>query len=126
MPKSFPVPNDVSADQGRVIAKAVFNASQRLGLSQRELGRVLGVSDAVVSRMKGGAAPLSGKPFELAACLVRVFRSLDAIAGGDPDTIRGWMRNENADLAGVPRERIASAPGLVDVMNYLDAARAPT
>ena len=125
--KSFAeVPNDVSADQGRVLAKAVVNASKRLGLSQRELGQVLGVSEAMVSRMKGGGASLGGKSLQLAACVVRVFRSLDAIAGGDADTIRGWMGSPNTDLNGVPKELVASVAGLVDVMNYLDAARAPT
>lgn len=117
---------DVSASPGRVLSKAAFNAGRELGLSQRDLAAVIGVSEATVSRMKGGGFDLSGKPAELAVCLVRVFRSLDAIAGGDPDTIRGWMANGNGDLGGAPKRLIATAQGLVDVMNYLDAARAPT
>jgi DNA-binding XRE family transcriptional regulator len=118
-------PSDVSQSPGRVLAKAVFNAAGELGLAQRELARAIGVSEATVSRMKGGGYDLQGKPMELAACVVRVFRSLDAIAGGDPDTMRGWMRNPNRDLHGVPAELMAQATGLVTVMNYLDAARAP-
>ncbi|PWE32075.1 transcriptional regulator, XRE family protein [Maritimibacter sp. 55A14] len=117
---------DVSHDPGRVMAKAAFNAGRELGLTQREIAAAIGVSEATVSRMRDGGYALAGKPYELAVCLVRVFRSLDAIAGGDPDTIRGWMRHDNADLNGVPRALIATAPGLVSVMAYLDAARAPT
>lgn len=111
---------------GRVVAKAAFNAARELGLSQRDLAQVIGVSEATVSRMRGGGFALQGKPFELAACLIRVFRSLDAITGADPDSMRGWMGAENSDLNGVPREMIAQATGLVGVMSYLDAARAPT
>lgn len=117
---------DVSPEPGRVVAKAAFNAAQELGLSQRDLAQAIGVSEATVSRMKGGGYVLQGKPFELATCVIRIFRSLDAIAGADPDTIRGWMRHENSDLNGIPRVMMAQATGLVAVMNYLDAARAPT
>lgn len=117
---------DVSPEPGRVVAKAAFNAAQELGLSQRDLAQVIGVSEATVSRMKGGGYVLQGKPFELATCIIRIFRSLDAISGADPDTIRGWMAGENRDLNGIPRAMIAQATGLVTVMNYLDAARAPT
>ncbi|WP_299852072.1 antitoxin Xre-like helix-turn-helix domain-containing protein [uncultured Roseovarius sp.] len=117
---------DVSPEPGRVVAKAAFNAAQELGLSQRDLAQAIGVSEATVSRMKGGGYALQGKPFELATCVIRIFRSLDAIAGADPDTIRGWMAGENRDLNGIPRIMMAQATGLVTVMNYLDAARAPT
>lgn len=117
---------DVSPEPGRVVAKAAFNAAQELGLSQRELAQAIGVSEATVSRMKGGGFMLQGKPFELATCVIRIFRSLDAIAGADPDTMRGWMVNHNRDLNGIPREMVVQATGLIAVMNYLDAARAPT
>ncbi len=118
--------DDVSPEPGRVVAKAAFNAAQELGLSQRELAQMIGVSEATVSRMKGGGYVLQGKPFELATCVIRVFRSLDAIAGADPDTMRGWVVNENHVLNGVPRQMMMQATGLIAVMNYLDAARAPT
>lgn len=113
-------------EPGRVVAKAAFNAARELGLSQRLLSDVIGVSEATVSRMKDGGFDLQGKPFELATCLIRIFRSLDAIAGADPDTMRGWMKNANRDLNGIPKDMIVQATGLVGVMNYLDAARAPT
>ena len=118
--------NDLSASPGRVAAKAVCNAARELDLTQRELARAIGVSEATVTRMKDGGHALEGKPLELSLCLVRVFRSLDAIAGGETEVIRGWMRNPNAILGDVPRNRIATATGLVETMQYLDSARAPT
>lgn len=65
------------------------------------------------------------KPFELAALLVRAFRSLDAITGGDEGVARAWLTSPNNALGARPAERIASAQGLVDVVTYLDARRAP-
>ncbi|WP_028913786.1 MbcA/ParS/Xre antitoxin family protein [Pseudorhodobacter ferrugineus] len=110
---------------GQVAAKAAFNAARELGLTQRDLARVIGVSEPSVSRMKGGGFALEGKPLELSLCLIRVFRALDAMTGGEAAVIRGWIANNNTDLGTAPRDMIVTAAGLIDVMNYLDAARAP-
>lgn len=117
----------VSQDNRRdvVLTKAAVRAAQALGLSQAELATIIGVSPASVTRMKDGAYVLSGKQTELAACVVRVFRSLDAIVGGDRMTMVAWVRNPNSDLHGTPRERMRDVAGLVEVMAYLDAQRAP-
>lgn len=116
---------DPSPDEGRVLSKAAFRAANMLGLSQKQLAGVIGVSTASASRMKDGGFALTGKPFELAACLIRVFRSLDAIVGGDRAAMISWMKADNSDLSGVPKQLLQTAPGLIEVMNYLDAARAP-
>lgn len=110
-----------------VLTKAAIRAAERLGISGRLLAEVLGVSEAQVSRFRNGEATLAArsKPFELAALLVRVFRSLDAITGGDESVARAWLTAPNMALGARPAERIASAQGLVDVVTYLDARRAP-
>lgn len=115
----------VLPDEARILAKATARAAQALGLSQKQLAAAIGISTASVSRMKDGSFALPPKPFELAACLVRVFRSLDAILGGDRAAMQSWMRTENRDLGAAPRDLITTAPGLIEVMQYLDAARAP-
>ena len=68
-----------------VVTKATVRAAERLALSNRLLAEVLGVSEATVSRMGAGTYQLApaSKPFELAVLFVRLFRSLDAIVGGD-------------------------------------------
>ena len=85
------------------------------------------VSEATVSRWKRGESLLEqgSKPFELAALLVRTFRSLDAITGGDEAVARRWLQAPNTALAARPVERMAQVQGLVDVTTYLDARRAP-
>lgn len=117
---------ETHTDRGTVLTKAVIRAAERLGLSARALAAATGLSEATVSRMRRGRYVLEdgSKPFELAALLVRVFRSLDAIAGGEDEVVRAWMRNPNAALGGAPMERIVTVSGLVDVVAYLDARRA--
>ena len=110
-----------------VLTKAALRAADRLGLSGRQLADIVGVSEATVSRWKRGDSLLEpgSKPFELAALLVRTFRSLDAITGGDEAVARRWLAAPNTALAARPVERMAQVQGLVDVTTYLDARRAP-
>ncbi|HCL66235.1 MAG TPA: transcriptional regulator, XRE family protein [Rhizobium sp.] len=124
LPQVETAPQAVS--EGVVVTKAVVNAAERLGLSARALASVLGVSEASVSRMKRLDFTLERgtKPFELALLFIRVFRSLDAIAGGDEAVARAWLRNANTALGGVPADKIATVSGLTDVLAYLDARRA--
>lgn len=109
-----------------VVTKAVLRAAEALGLTARRLAQAIGSSEPTISRMKNGAHRLdpASKSFELSVLLIRVFRSLDAIAGGDAGVIRAWMRNDNTVLGGPPLDRIGSITGLVDVLAYLDARRA--
>lgn len=114
-------------EAGAVLTKAALRAADRLGLSGRQLADIVGVSEATVSRWKRGDSLLEqgSKPFELAALLVRAFRSLDAITGGDEAVARRWLAAPNTALAARPVERMAQVQGLVDVATYLDARRAP-
>ncbi|WP_135451176.1 antitoxin Xre/MbcA/ParS toxin-binding domain-containing protein [Tabrizicola caldifontis] len=114
-------------EAGAVLTKAALRAADRLGLSGRQLADIVGVSEATVSRWKRGDSLLEpgSKPFELAALLVRTFRSLDAITGGDEAVARRWLAAPNTALAARPMERMTQVQGLVDVTTYLDARRAP-
>jgi hypothetical protein len=109
-----------------VATKAVLRAAARLGLSHKALGRIIGVSEATVSRMGSGSYTLAPgeKPFEIAMLFVRLFRALDAIAGGDEATAAAWLRAENIALGATPLALIETVSGLVHVLGYLDARRA--
>lgn len=119
--------NQPAPARGAVLAKAAMRAGARLGLSGKLLSDVLGLSEAQISRMRNGEADLgeNTKAFELAALLVRVFRSLDAIVGGDEAAAKAWITSENTALGARPIDRMVSIQGLADVVTYLDARRAP-
>jgi DNA-binding XRE family transcriptional regulator len=119
-------PKTRTRTEGSVLTRAVLRAGSRLGLTNRAIGRIIGVSEATVSRMGSGDYVLDrgDKSFELAILLVRLFRSLDAIVGGDEATARSWLRSENTVLGTQPIEKIQTISGLVDVIAYLDARRA--
>ena len=89
------------------------------------LARILGISEASVSRLANGTRSIApdSKEGELALLLVRVYRSLDALVGGDDTQRRAWMHSANRALNGKPSELIRSAEGLVVVASYLDGMR---
>lgn len=115
-----------AADQATVLTKATLRAATRLGLTNKFLAAVIGVSEATVSRMSGGGYKLQHgqKSFELAVLFVRLYRSLDAIVGGDDAVAASWLKNRNTVLDAEPLALIQTIPGLMNVIQYLDARRA--
>jgi hypothetical protein len=113
-------------DRALVLSKAATRAADQLEISSATLARILGVSEASVSRMRRGEYRLEPgqKPFELGALFVRLFSSLDTVLGGDSEAARRWLVAENATLGGRPLERIQTVEGLVNAAAYLDVHRA--
>jgi hypothetical protein len=114
-------------DPAAVLAKATVRVAHVLGLNGGLLGKIIGLSEASISRLNRGERPLapSSKEGELAALLVRLYRSLDALVGHDEKSRLAWLGSYNHALNGIPKELIQSAQGLVQVVMYLDAMRAP-
>lgn len=111
-------------DSAPILAKAVLAATGRLGLRNRELAKIIGTSEASVSRLRGGRGlDPDDKEGELALLFLRLYRSLDALVGGDDDKARAWLHADNDHLGGIPADRIRTVEGLVDVIQYLDAMR---
>ena len=124
MPASTLAPARSTPEPGPVLAKATLVAAERLGLRSRHLALVIGSSEASVSRLQSGRGlDPDSKEGELALLFLRLYRSLDALVGGDDAKANAWLHAMNDHLAGVPAERIRTVEGLVDVVQYLDAMR---
>lgn len=121
--KSRPVS---APDRAAVLTKATLRAATQLGLTNKALATVIGVSEATVSRMRSSDYTFQPgqKPFELAVLFVRLYRSLDAIVGGDDAVAGSWLKNRNTVLDAEPLALIQTVPGLMNVIQYLDARRA--
>jgi hypothetical protein len=112
-------------DAAATVAKAALRAGRLLGLGLADIGQVIGLSSASMTRLQRGEAALSGKSLELALLFVRLFRGLDAMTGGDDAASRSWLNGPNIALGGaVPAQTIRTIPGLVEAVAYVDARRA--
>ena len=113
-----------SADSSVVLAKAATSAASRLGLRNKQLAEIIGTSEASVSRLRSGRGlDPERKEGELALLFLRLYRSLDALLGGDDVKARAWLHAENDHIGGIPAKRIRTVEGLIDVVQYLDAMR---
>ncbi|HHN74091.1 MAG TPA: DUF2384 domain-containing protein [Acidobacteria bacterium] len=107
-----------------VLSRALLRAARALDLPGRALARVIGISEASVSRLaRGRRIDPASKEGELALLFLRLFRSLDTLTGGDATAARAWLHADNHHLGGVPAKLIESVTGLIDVVEYLDAMR---
>ncbi len=122
-PASVPAP-----DPAAELSRALLRAADLLGLTGQIMARVIGVSAASWSRLAAGQRRVDpdSKEGELALLFLRLYRSLDALVGGDAEKARAWLRAANAHLSAVPLECIQSVAGLVRVDEYLDAVRGKT
>ena len=107
-------------DPGQTLTKAFLNAGKDLGLNRAALGQVIGKDRSTLTR---GQIDPDSKAGELALMLVRCYRALFVLVGGEPEQMRHWMHASNHNTGGVPAEQILTVQGLARVTEYLDAMR---
>ncbi len=78
-------------DPAAILTKATLRAARALGLTQADVGAIIGRDRTSLRR---GIDPDS-KAGELAALLIRVYRALYVLVGGEGDAMRHWMSTEN-------------------------------
>lgn len=111
------------------LSRAVGEVACRLAITPKEVGQIVGISPSAAARLLNGGYQLreSGKEWELSAYLVRLYRALVSLVGGDDGLARGWLRSGNDAFAGQPPiDVIKRVDGLLHVCEYLDAYRART
>ena len=119
------LPDPHGEEGARTLSHAFGRAAEEHGLPRSAQARLLGVSEASLSRLAHGARTIDpvSKEGELALLYLRAWRSLDALCGGDGAKSRAWMHARNEHLGGRPAELVRSVTGLVHVLEYLDAVR---
>ena len=120
-PPATPSEGDVGDNE--LLLQAVSRAADELNLSRTGLARVLGKDRSTLTRAKG-IDPAS-KTGELALLLIRVYRNLSVLVGNDRQLLRHWFHTANRHTGGVPAEQVQRTEGLVAIVQYLDAMRAP-
>jgi len=108
---------------GELVLQAVLRAADELELSRTALARVLGKDRSTLNRVKG-MDPAS-KTGELALLFIRLYRSLSVLVGHDRRQLRHWFHTANRHTGGVPAGQVQRTEGLVEIVQYLDAMRAP-
>lgn len=103
--------SDTVLSDEELLDKAATKAARLLEISPDEFARIVPNNDAMAKR-------------EAQLLFIRLFRSLDAIVGGDGAVAASWMRNQNHSLNCAPIEKIKDLSGLHFAVRYLDEMRA--
>lgn len=108
----------------QVVAKALINLKEELHLSSESVGQIIGADASTVFRIGKNGDMKKNKVFEGALLLIRVYRSLFALLGGDKAVMIHWLTTSNKDFdEQCPIDYMKSLVGLVEVVQYLDAMR---
>src|SRR5579862_6171061 len=86
-----------SDESARVITRAMLRAAEFWGVTQIELGEIVGLSGSSISRLRAGSMALSSgtKAFELAALFVRAWHAVNTLFASRDDRARAWLRRPN-------------------------------
>lgn len=111
--------------QAQVLSKALIKVGLNLGVKQKELSEMIGISKAEMSRLYNGKIYLTPntKEGECALMLIRAYRSLNALLGEDERQCQEWFQNYNAHLQEKPKDLSKKVMGLAEIVVYLDAMR---
>lgn len=117
--------NKQQQHQEVVLTKALCNLAKMYALSGKDLSDIIGISESSVTRLNQGKKRISpdSKEGEMALLLIRIYRSLNAMVGNNHEKAQAWLNSPNAYFHNKPIEEIKTIPGLISVLNYLDAMR---
>lgn len=117
--------NKVHHQEEIVLTKAICNLSKFYFLSGKDLSKIIGISEASASRLIQGIKLISPhtKEGEIALLLIRIYRSLNAMVGNNHEKAKLWLNSQNKYFCNKPIDEIKTIPGLISVLNYLDAMR---
>lgn len=107
-------------DPQATLTKAFVNAGRELGMTQSDLGSIIGKDQSTISRRK--VSPDS-KEGEIALLFIRCYRSLFALNDGDKELMQHWWQTNNLHTRGIPAEQAQTITGLAAITEYLDAIR---
>ena len=111
-----------SVSTATVLAEAVLNTADLLGLSQTQLATVMGLDLASINTLEFSAVlePTSAHG-EAGLLLIRLYQSLSALTGGDSEWIDYFMNAFNTATDGIPIQQIQTREGLEKVLMVVEA-----
>ena len=117
--------NNMLHQEKGVLTKAVSNLAKFYSLTGKDLRKIIGISESSASRISQGTKLISPhtKEGEMALLLLRVYRSLNAMVGNNHEKAKLWLNSQNKYFRNKPIEEMKTIPGLIGVLNYLDAMR---
>ena len=111
-----------SASTASVLAEAILNTADLLGLSQTQLATVMGLDLMSMNQIEFSAVLEPASPQgEYGLLLIRLYQSLSTLTGGDSELIDYFMNAFNTATDGIPIQQIQTREGLEKVLMVVEA-----
>src|SRR3990167_2741272 len=110
--------------ESQVIATALKNLKDILNISNNDISEIIGVHRNTLTRsLNHNKIESKSKEGECSLLLIRIYRYLFALNGGNVEAMKHWLRTNNRHIQAIPLEAMKTVLGLSRVVNYLDAIR---
>lgn len=117
------MPSTPDSIKEAVLTRALLELAVPLGLSDFDLGVILGTSEVNIKALRHGEMLDSHTtPYLRAIELVLLYENLVGLVGTEHRFIQGWMTSKNREWDMEPLERIKQKGGLPEVLTYLQSA----
>lgn len=115
----------VHANAKSVLAKALVRAQSAMGIDNQQMAAILGVNRTTLARAyQSENLDPEQNAGRLAAVVLRIYRSVHTLMGGDTRNIQHWLNTPNRAFSEqTPLQLMLSVDGLVSVAQYCDAMR---
>jgi uncharacterized protein (DUF2384 family) len=114
---------EMNREESEQLTREFFEATDALGLANKEISQILGVSEATISRAKKRSAYFSRTrrhQWAIAELIVKARGELVRIFD-HPRKEKHWFTTYNHHLRALPIDLLHSYEGLVQVLRYLEA-----
>jgi hypothetical protein len=111
----------------RKLSRDFFEATNSMGLSNKEISEILGVSEPTISRAKKRDIYFSETRHHqwlIAELLIKARRELTRIYN-HPRKEKHWFTTYNHDLRAVPIKILQTIEGLLEVVRHLESRQLP-
>lgn len=110
-----------TAEQERVLAKAVMNVATQLNLSSVQLSDILGLDPVTLTQQEAlNELDPQTEAGQRAMFLVQIFKRLFATTGGDAVWMQQFMQSPNQMTHGIPVEQMKSLNGMKNILAFLN------
>jgi uncharacterized protein (DUF2384 family) len=113
---------EVIREEAELLTQEFFTATSSMGLSNREIGEILGVSEPTISRAKKREIYFSrtrSHQWSVAELLVKASQELTRIYD-HPRKEKHWFTTYNHPLRAFPIDLIRTMEGLLEVVRHLE------
>ncbi|OAL76796.1 hypothetical protein AY606_12575 [Acinetobacter sp. SFB] len=109
-------------DKSKILVKASWKAAEHLGLKPEQFIKILHLESVDVNLSEATLMlDPNSKQEEIALILIRIYKAIYTLNGGDIEWIHHFLNSPNLLTGGIPMEQLKSMDGLLSVLNTVES-----